>query len=142
MSIQHWTASKNQPIGQGHPMQVNQSVPLWVGQHTSHQYLVSNQGMQQCVLPLINQSVTYQQQAPMFSHYISSNNPLPPSLLANQPIVTSTPGPILTSDQMPQAADRQIDEVRRSCETSFNQQPHGRQYIQRQETRYFTPKKI
>lgn len=95
MSMQHWTNSDNQ------------SVPPWVGQHISyqqqvmqHQYLVLNQGMQQCVPPLIDQLVTYEQQAPMFSHYISSNNPLHPLLLASQPIVMSILGPMLTSDQM------------------------------------------
>jgi hypothetical protein len=86
------------------------------------------------------QQVTYQQQAPLFSQYIPSN--IPPSMVMNQPLVTSTPGPAILNSQMAQVTKRQIDDVSRSFDTSVNQQPICHQPLRRQESRYFTPKKM
>jgi hypothetical protein len=70
------------------------------------QYVTSNQEMQQCMPPLIEQQITYRQQAPVFFHYIPSNNILPPSPLRNHPIVMSAPVPTIMSNQIAQTSTR------------------------------------
>ncbi|CAF3073043.1 unnamed protein product, partial [Rotaria sp. Silwood2] len=116
--VQHWYNNNGQSIEQTRQVAANQlSVPLGGQQSLHHQqqplqqqYVTSNQGIQQCMPPLMGQQVTYQQQAPMLSHYIASNNALPSSMLMSQPMVTSTPGPTIVSDQMAQVSKRQIDD--------------------------------
>ncbi|CAF3183367.1 unnamed protein product [Rotaria sp. Silwood2] len=143
--VQHLCNNNGQSIEQTHQMSANQFAALLYGQQVSHhqqQYVTLNQGMQQCMPTLMGQSVTYQQQAPIFSHYIPSNNVLPSSTLMSQSTVTSTSGPNVMSYEMTQISKRQIDDISRSCNTSVNQQQAGQPFPQRHETRYYTSKKL
>ena len=148
--VQQWNNNNGQSVEQTRQLSLNQGILPPAGQQLlhhqqqslQHQYVTLNQGMQQYMPPQIGQQVTYQQQAPLSSHYIPSNNVISPLTMMNQPIVTSTPGPPIINNQMAQASKRQIDDVSKSCDTSINQQQTGQQRPQRQDSRYFTPKKL
>jgi hypothetical protein len=60
----------------------------------------------------------------------------------NHPLVTSTPAPAISNNQMAQVAKRQFDDLSRSFDASINLQQISHQPDRRQESRVFTPKKM
>jgi hypothetical protein len=68
VSLQHWHNNNGQSIKQMCKMPANHFAPPFAGQQLFHhqqqllqqQYVTSNQGMQQCMPPLMGQKVMYQ----------------------------------------------------------------------------------